>query len=110
MPKTVAIVLEPDFSDRLEKIAFHTPVWLVDTPPNRSAAELAWSTAVEWPHITVTLFNFEDWKSLLKQMDVLAFDVLDVIGEPLTDESRSALTKHGFDKFEAREGGFKARR
>ena len=109
MAKNVAIVFEPDFSVRLEKLAFHTPVWIVDTPPNRGAAEVAWQTAVEWPHITVTLFReTEEWTALLDQIG--PFDAVDVIGSPLTDLARAALEQRGFERFDETNGGFKARR
>jgi hypothetical protein len=111
VPRNVAIVLEPDYSVRLEKLAFHTPVWIVDTPPNRAAAELAWRKAVEWPHITVTLFRTnEEWKTLLRQIDLIerAVDVVEVIGSELTDEARTALTKLGFEKFDDTSTGFRA--
>lgn len=111
MPRSVAIVFETDYGDRLEKLAFHTPVWIVDTPANRSGAERAWRTAVEWPHITVTLFRAEDdWRALLRQIDIIerAVDVVDVIGSPLTDEARTALAKHGFEKLDETGAGFRA--
>jgi hypothetical protein len=117
MPRNVAIVVDPDYADRLEKLAFHTPVWIVDTPPNRGAAEHAWHTAIEWPHITVTLFRAlgdpptrEDWSALLEQIGVVdrAFDVVDVIASPLTPEARAALERHGFEKFDPTESGFRA--
>jgi len=47
MPRSVAIVFAEDYSSQLEKLAFHTPVWLIDTPENRTAAEEAWRTAVQ---------------------------------------------------------------
>ncbi|HEX7708113.1 MAG TPA: hypothetical protein VF701_16755, partial [Thermoanaerobaculia bacterium] len=75
MPRNVAIVFEPDFADQLGKLAFHTPVWLVDTPENKRAAEVSWQAAIEWPHITVTLFRApaeepdqSEWCALLAQI------------------------------------------
>ena len=41
MSRTVAIVFDENYSSQLEKTAFHTPVWLIDTPENRAAAEEA---------------------------------------------------------------------
>jgi hypothetical protein len=119
MPRTIAIVLEPDYSVRLEKLAFRTPVWIVDTPPNRAAAEEAWHTAIEWPHITVTMFRssgptttIEAWDDLLDQIELheTPFDVVEVIGSPLTLPARGALMQHGFEKFDETESGFRAAR
>ena len=109
MARSVAIVFEPDFAFRLEKLAFHTPVWIVDTPPNRSAAQQAWHRAVDWPHINVTLFRAtEEWNALLDQIG--AFDAVEVIGGELTDVARAALERRGLERFDATETGFKARR
>ena len=111
MPRNVAIVFDSDFAERLEKLAFHTPVWIADTPANRAAAEVAWRTAIEWPHITVTLFRMdEEWDALLRQIDIIerAVDVIEVIGSPLSEGTRSALERHGFEKFEETSNGFRA--
>lgn len=119
MPRTVAIVLDTDYADRLEKLAFHTPVWIVDTPPNRSAAQHAWHAAVEWPHITVTLFRAftepaspADWRALIEQIDLheKTFDIVDVIGSRITTNARTALEQHGFEKFDETDAGFRAGR
>src|SRR5688572_15373743 len=120
MPRTVAIVFEPDFSSQLEKLAFHTPVWLVDTPHNRAAAEDAWREAVEWPHITVTLFrppeaahpSKDDWRMLLDQIGVEERFVegIDVIGSPLTLPARAVLSEAGYIKFDETPAGFRAKR
>ena len=119
MPRSVAIVFEPDYSAALEKLAFTTPVWLVDTPSNHSAAEAAWHSAVEWPHITVTLFrapvaapSAEDWKALLDQIAVRerAAEMIEVIGAPLTELAREVFARGGFGWFEESPSGFRARR
>ena len=119
MPRNVAVVLEPDFSDRLEKLSFRTPVWLVDTPANRVAAEEAWRVAVEWPHVAVTLFrppagdpSRDDWRALLEQIAAREGNVesLEVIGSPLTLAARATLVAGGFTRFDENAEGFRARR
>ena len=40
---TVAIVLDPDFGSRLHELAARMPVWIVDTPGNRSSIESEWT-------------------------------------------------------------------
>lgn len=113
MPRNVAVVFVEDFSERLEKVAFHSPVWLVDTPPNRAAAEDAWRAAVEWPHITVTLFRAtDDWRTLLHQIELhdRSVDAMEVIGSSLTAAIRAALVGAGFTKFDETSGGFRAKR
>ena len=101
-----------DFSSQLEKLAFHTPVWMVDTPANRTAAEAAWLQAVEWPHISVTLFRPLDWQPLLDQIALHhdRFDVIEAIGTELTPLVREALEHAGFVRIEPTVHGFRARR
>jgi len=118
MPRTVAIVFSDDFSAQLEKVSFHTPVFLSDTPENRAAAEIAWQRAVEWPHITVTLFHAphdadrEDWHALLEviSLQVRAVDAVEVFGTSLTAAARAALDDAGYTRFEDTSNGFRARR
>jgi hypothetical protein len=112
VPRNVAVVFIEDFSDRLEKLAFRTPVWLVDTPPNRASAEDAWRAAVEWPHITVTLFrSSDDWPTLLGQIELRdRIESLEVIGASLTRATQAALISAGFTKFDETNDGFRAKR
>ena len=112
MPRSIAIVFAEDYSGALERLAFHTPVWLVDTPANREAAEQAWHAANEWPHISVTLFRPDhDWSALLDQIALHEkFDVVEAIGAPLAPSARDALEGAGFVRIEETESGFRARR
>jgi hypothetical protein len=112
LPRSVAVVFAEDFSSQLEKLAFHTPVWMVDTPANRAAAEEAWMQAVEWPHISVTLFRPMDWQPLLEQvaMHQERFDVVEAIGTSLTPQVREVLETAGFVRIVETPGGFRARR
>jgi hypothetical protein len=120
MPRSVAIVFEPDYAIHLERLAFHTPVWLVDTPPNRAAAEDVLRSAAEWPHIAVTLFRSpagqptrEDWRALLSELEIRerSFEALEVIGTPKTNVAHASLVEAGFARFDqTASGGFRARR
>jgi len=40
---TVAIVLDADFGARLHELAARMPVWIADTPGNRSSIESEWT-------------------------------------------------------------------
>jgi hypothetical protein len=119
MPRSVVIVFEPDFSSELEKVAFRSPVWIVDTPPNHAAAESAWREAVDWPHITVTLFRppgdeitGDDWHSLLEQISLREhnLEAVEVIGARLTPVAQAMFTATGLARFEESETGFRVRR
>ena len=41
-PYAVAVVLDLEFGDRLSELAARLPVWIVDTPANRRAAQKHW--------------------------------------------------------------------
>jgi len=111
LPRSVAVVFAEDFSSHLEKLSFHTPVWMVDTPANRTAAEAAWMQAIEWPHISVTLFRPVEWQTLLEQVALQEkFDVVEAIGAELTPQVREVLESAGFVRIEQTASGFRARR
>lgn len=119
MPRSVAIVFDPNYSASLEKLAFRTPVWIVDTPDNHAAAEDAWRAASEWPHISVTLFRppgeqvlKEDWETLLEQIVLLerSLEAVEVIGVALHPMARAALMEAGLERFEETANGFRARK
>ncbi|HYK04230.1 MAG TPA: hypothetical protein VE974_20935 [Thermoanaerobaculia bacterium] len=113
MPRSVAIVFEQDYAASLGKLAFRTPVWLVDTPANRSAAEEAWRDAVEWPHISVTLFRAQDdWKTLLEQVELRErnIETLEVIGSAMDTATHATLVEAGFTRFDESPSGFRAKR
>lgn len=119
MPPTVAVVFDPDYSASLERLAFHTPVWLVDTPENRIAAEEVWRKAVEWPHLVVTLFRApsgqptgEDWRTLLAEIATRerSFEALESIGETLSPDAHASMVDAGFTRFDETPTGFRARR
>ena len=107
----MTVVFHDDYSEKLEKLAFRTPVWIADTPANRQAAEGAWHAAVEWPHISVTLFRFDDWPALVNQMalQVRNFGGIDVLGSTLAP-ARAALEEAGFTRFDETADGFRARK
>jgi len=112
----VALVLVPDFRDSLKKLAFRMPVWIIETPENRLAAQEAWHMAEEWPQIDVTVFNGvpnkrEEWSSQIGMIDLHArITTLEVIGSEMTLPARAALTELGFDRFETTREGFRAKR
>jgi hypothetical protein len=74
----VAIVVDPEFGERLLSLADEMAVWIADTPANRSFAEALWSsTGVGVARNAVTTFNVdlgktgEDWcRNILPQVDL----------------------------------------
>lgn len=116
MSRTVTIVLDPDFGDELHELALRTAVWIVETETNRAAAEEAWRRAVEWPHISVTVFRPSGLPHLLEQVELhhgplsqaRPFSVLEVVGAALTDEACAALAEGGFAEPKETPRGFRA--
>jgi hypothetical protein len=112
----VALVLVPDFRDSLKKLAFRMPVWIVETPENRVAAQDTWHMAEEWPQVDVTIFNGapskrEEWVAQVGLIDLhVRVSTLEVIGSEMTLPARAALTELGFDRFETTREGFRAKR
>ena len=107
MSRRVAIVFDREFGDRLLTLVMRTPVWIVESSANRTAVAEAMNCATEWPHISVTVFRAtDDLKHVLSQIGYP--QRVDVIGLPLTDDAREALSSSGFTKIAETSEGFRA--
>jgi hypothetical protein len=125
-PYTVAVVLETEFGESLFEIAARMPVWIVDTPRNRAAAERHWAEHPELPHtLGVTTFKVdraapaEDWLAdVLSSLDLHhgeyshdpPYGAIEVFGATLTMGLRGAFAEFGLDELVERPGGFVAKR
>jgi len=108
----VAVVVDPVFGERLFSIAARMPVWIADTPKNRSAVE---QHRARHPGQSgtegVTTFkvdpdaNSEDWcAQVLTNVDLHhgrfshnpPYSVVEVFGATLTPTLRAALGELGF--------------
>ena len=59
-PYQVFVVLDRSFRDRLADLARNGPVWIVDTPANRAAADVFWAANSDRTHLNgVTTFRFD---------------------------------------------------
>lgn len=121
----VAIVVDTEFGDRLLTVAKVMPVWIVDTPVNRSAAARHWRDHPNQSHTKeVTTFKFNlagspsTWCSdILSTIDLHhgphshdpAYTVVDVYGAMPTADLRAAFAGFGFTDFSDRIEGFRAR-
>src|SRR5258708_34267000 len=119
MARTISVVRDPSFGDRVEKLAFRNIVWLIESDTNRVAAARAMHHAEEWPHLSITMFrrigdSKGDWLVLLDQIDLhhgrpgqhWTFDTLEVIGAETGDEPRAALEERGFTTGRPTDTGF----
>lgn len=57
-PYSVTVVLDRSYGERLSDLPVGQPVWIVDTPLNRAAAEKLWAEQRGESHLTgVTTFK-----------------------------------------------------
>jgi len=107
MSRRVAIVFYTEFGDRLLTLVMRTPVWIVESPANRSAVAEAMNRATEWPHISVTVFRpTDELKHVLSQIGHP--QRVDVIGLPLSDDARDARRDSGLTNVVRTNDGFRA--
>ncbi len=114
---TVSIVVDPDFGDRLSSLD-QMPVWIADTPTNRTAAESLWSRADS----KITTFrvvgdDVAEWcRTILPQVllhhgeysQFPPIDSIEVFGTRATKSLRDAFSNHGFTISSKRPDGFRA--
>lgn len=122
--RTVAIVLDPDFSSRLASLAARAAVWIVDSPENRPAIESLWTARrTRGAEYDVTVFRTipglspEEHvdgvvRSVEKQVDPDDTDAtvraIEVYGGDMTDAMRSTFHARGFTTLESLGDGFRA--
>ena len=125
-PYKVNIVVDREFGEKLTALPLGVPVWIVDTPVNRSVVQRRWIERPQNGHLTgLTLFGGGDDGSpeelLLGELETIdlhhgayshvpPYSVLEVFGSPLSAAVEAALSKYGFDQFELTTSSFRATR
>lgn len=124
-PYKVYIVVDREFGDKLAEIE-GAPVWIVDTPINKTVVRRLWSEQPQKNHLT-GITTFDDFESsslediLLGQFDAIdlhhgvysanpPYAVIEVVGTPLTARVKNELSEYGFKEFCAGPAGFTAKR
>lgn len=122
---TVAILVEPDASQRIGEIRARAHVWVMDTPENRRAVEVLWADQRANPLRTqLTVFNFDSsppaevvshwlWSIDLHHGSYSQspqWNRAEVHGAHLTPALRADMTSYGFDTYEDTPSGFVATR
>ncbi len=118
----VIVVVDRGFGEKLESMPRGIPVWIIDSPLNRSAAERVWARFPEPNHLKgITIFKSPEdaspERSLIGQLDTIdlhhgvyssdpPYNVLEVVGVALTEAIRSALAQMGFTEVQTTESGF----
>ena len=121
----VALVLDPDYGDKLTSLADVSHVWVIDTPSNRAVASEYWAQNPTYQaELGITTFNSENKSRLESCLNILEavdthhgphssdppYSVIEVIGLPLTDDAKAAIEGLGFETFETTVEGFRATR
>jgi len=120
----VFVVLDRDYGERLLELARSGPVWIVDTPQNRAAAQNLWAVNPNRNHLDgVTTFkagqDCSNEETLINELDTIdlhhgsysadpPYTVLEVIGARLSDKLENELSRFGFNQFRATTEGFGA--
>jgi len=120
----VFVVLDRDYGERLLELPRSGPVWIVDTPQNRAAAQNLWAVNPNRNHLEgVTTFkagqDCSNEETLINELDTIdlhhgsysadpPYTVLEVIGVRLSDKLENELSRFGFNQFRATTEGFGA--
>ena len=120
----VFVVLDRVYNGRIAELARVGPVWIVDTPPNRAAAESFWAANPDRSSLNgITTFKFEADSSpqeiLINELDAIdlhhgmysaspPYAAIEIIGTTLSETLWSRLAEFGFSEFEKTSEGFRA--
>lgn len=123
-PYRVFVVVDRDYGQHLVEIAETGPVWIADTPANRSVAQEIWAVRPSRSHLDgVTTFKVPEGTSsedmLINELDTInlhhgpysvnpPYTVLEVIGTAITARLKAELGEYGFDDFQETAQGFRA--
>jgi hypothetical protein len=123
-PYVVTVIVDPNYGERLADLPLGRPVWIVDTPMNRLVTERLWAESADSSHLTgMTIFTWNAAAgreaTLIDELDTVdlhhgvhsadpPYTVLEVVGTPLTQKIKDALSEFGFDEFDATAEGFRA--
>ena len=125
-PYKVFVVVDRSFGAKLSELERSTPVWIVNTPANKTVVQRFWNEHPDESHLT-GLTTFDDLPSLfpedmlLGQMDAIElhhgshsadppYTVIEVFGTQLTANAKNVLSEYGFAEFHRTQTGFLATR
>jgi hypothetical protein len=126
VPYKVYVIVEREFGEKLVALERGVPVWIVDTPINKSVAKRIWNERPDEDHLTgITTFNdlnsLSPEELLLDHLDTIElhhgphsadppYTLIEVIGTELTAKARNVLSEYGFSEFQLTSTGFMAGR
>lgn len=121
-PYRVFVVVDRDYGRHLAALAQTGPVWIVDTPANRTVAQQIWAADPNRSHLEgITTFKVPESGSLedilINELDTIdlhhgthsanpPYTVLEVIGTAITARLKAELGQFGFNEFQETPQGF----
>jgi hypothetical protein len=122
-PYVVAVVVDPQFGEKLRSLAGRMPVWVVDSPTNEAVARSISREHPERTHLDgITTYRFdssgnpEDWcRNIIGTVDLHhgrrshdpPYSAIEVYGTDPTDMLREAFAAVGLTICAPFEGGFR---
>lgn len=117
----VALVLDPEFGERLQGLVEHAPIWALNSTTNRAATEWLWEKEPD-TRKRITLFDVPDFPLDTQELIGVVASIVaqrgkhgdpplqdvEVIGMELFPDLNGALLEFGFQGVEPTVRGFKA--
>ena len=126
VPYKVYVVVDRKFGEKLSELEKGVPVWIVDTPTNKTVVQRFWNERPDEGHLT-GITTFSDLASLspedmlLSHLDTIElhhgpysadppYTAIEVLGAELSTKTKNQLSEYGFNEFHIISTGFKASR
>ncbi|SRR6266481_2664669 len=126
VPYKVYVVVDREFGEKLSELEKGVPVWIVDTPTNKTVVQRFWNERPDEGRLTgITTFNnlasLSPEEMLLGRLDSIElhhgpysadppYTDIEVLGTELSSRAKSQLAAYGFNEFHITSTGFKASR
>jgi len=114
----VAVVLDRDYDENLNKIAARMSVWILDSDANTAAANAWWDQHPDSEHMVTTFKKFSDFAGLMNDIELhhgkysqeISFRDLETFGLAITEDIQRVLFQYGFSCTSNTSNGFIATR
>jgi hypothetical protein len=120
----VFVVVDGEFGSRLSELVQGGPVWIIDSPANRTAAQKIWTEHPEYSELDgVTVFRpvegYSREDALIYELGTIdlhhgahaanpPYTVIEVLGTPVSERIKTELSQFGFNEFRGTAAGFRA--
>ena len=126
VPCKVYVVVDREFGEKLSELEKGVPVWIVDTPTNKTVVQRFWDERPDKRHLTgITAFkdlaSLSTDEMLLGHLETIElhhgplsadppYTAIEVLGTELSAKAKDQLSEYGFPEFHITSTGFKASR